>query len=236
MKKLFLILAAAALLVACDTNKTNEPENPDSRQKPDTIEDVITQNLIYDQFGEILPFQGMAKSSLESALTSAGWVKYEGTEIYGKSTDNTTSELSYKVNSSDIAYEITLNVRPYKYGDKYEPNMTLAYVKDAVKKIGNNCTMGTGKIDCRYLCAYTSIGQRYTANVDEFDATFHDNNLNAVTVYYLDSSIQNWIKATEEGQSQASFVGVNISFHTDNTFSNNEFNMSFVFTDETNAE
>lgn len=234
MKKLFLILAAAALLVACDKNKNNEPENPDPKPQPDTT--VITQNLIYDQFNEILPLQGMTKSSLESALTSAGWVKYDGTEIYGKSTNNTTSELSYKVNSSDIAYEITLNVRPYKSGDKYESNMTLAYVKDAVKKIGNNCTMGTGKIDCRYLCAYTSIGQRYTANVDEFDATFHDNNLNAVTVYYLDSSIQNWIKATEAGQSQAPFVGVNIGFHTDNTYSTNEFNMSFVFTDETNVE
>lgn len=235
MKKLFLVLAAAALLVACNKNNGNEPENPDPKPQQDTTV-VIQKNVIYDQFAEVLPLQGMAKASLESALTSAGWTKYDGVEIYGKSTDNTTTEFSYKVNSSDVVYEITLNVRPYQSGDKYEPNMTLAYVKDVIKKIGSNCTMGVGKIDCRYFCAYTQIGQRYTANPDEFDATFFDNNLNGVTVYYLDATIQNWIKVVEEGQTQAPFVGVNIGFRTDDSSSDNEYKMTFVFTDEKNAQ
>lgn len=240
MKKLLFILAAAALLVACNKDKGNEPTKPtDDPTKPqqDTTV-VITKNVLYDQFKEVLPFQGMTDANFTAALASAGWTKYDGTEVYGKQTANTISELNYEKNSSDVVYKVTLSIRPNKSGATYEPNMSIAYVKDLIKKIGSNCEMGADKIDCRYLCAYTQIGQRYTVSVNDFDATFTEGNLNGVTVYYLDSKIENWTKP-EQGQTAATYTGVIIGFRDATAIdgsSTKEFNLAIDYTDETKKD
>lgn len=225
-------------MVACNKNN-NEPTTPktDPTEKKDTTV-VINDNPIYNQFKEVLPFQGMTKTNLDAALKNAGWTKYEGTEVYGKTTANTTSELTFVANSSDIAYKITLSVRPYKSGTDYTPNMNINYVKDVIKKINSNCEMGVDKINCRYLCSYTSIGQKYTASATEFDATFNEGNINGVTAYYLDSKIQNWTRPNQ-GEKAAVYTGVLIGFRSvDQKIDGKtqEFSVAFEYTDETKID
>jgi len=241
MKKLLFALAAVALLVACNKNNGNEPTDPkkDDPTKPtqDTTV-VINDNPVYNLFKEVLPFQGMTKTNFESSMQGAGWTKYEGTEVYGKTTANTTSELTYTTVGDGLVYKITLSVRPNKSGASYTPNMTIDYVKDVIKKISSNCEMGTEKINCRYLCAYTSIGQRYTQSPSEFAATFNAGNINGVSVYYLDSRIQNWTMPNQ-GEKAAVYTGVIIGFRTASPIdgsSASEFNMAFEFTDETKLD
>lgn len=239
MKKLLFVLAAAALLVACNKNN-NEPETPKTDPTKPTQDTtvVIDANPIYNQFKEVLPLQGMTKTNMDATLKNAGWTKYDGTEVYGKSTANTTSEITYVTDSSDVVYMITLSVRPYKLGDTYKPNMDINYVKDVINKIGTNFEMGAGKINCRYLCAYTSIGQRYTNTPSEFAVTFNEGNINGVTVYYLDNNIANWTRPNE-GEKAAVYTGVQIGFRSVEQKidgATNEFSMAFEFTDETKID
>lgn len=233
MKRLFFFMAAALVMVACNKNKADEPTNPDPKPQQDTT--VVTKNLIHDQFDEMLPLVGLKKSDYEAAMKKAGYEKYEGTEIYGKSTANTISEVSSSVNGSDVVYKITCSIRPFKNdSSKYEPQMTVEYVKDVIVKIGNNCEMGADKINCRFLATYNQIGQKICSSPSDFEKVLTAGNLNGTKTYYVDAKIEQW-----NPESTVPYVGIIMNVQDAIPVQGStatEFSVAFEFSDMTKAE
>jgi len=225
MKKVLLVLAAALVMVACN-KKTNEPTQDPNTPKQDT---TVINSLIYDQFSEILPLVCMTKTNYEAAMVKAGWEKYSGTETFIKYTDNTCSQVTSLVNSSDVVYQITCGIFPYMTdGSKYEPKVTCKHVKEAVKKIGTTFEMGADKTGCRFLATYNNIGGVINRNPNEFEINMDDNNLNASKTYYLSNDIQSW-----NPESTTPFVGVSMNINSYNVSGSTatEYSVAFVFSD-----
>lgn len=233
MKKLFLILAAAVLLVACKKENGNEPVNPDPKPQQ---QDTVVDNPLYNQVMQIMPLVESQKSTFESEMKKIGFEKAEGTETYIKITDNTFSEVTYVANSSDNVYSISCAIRPYAKADvKYEPTMTINYIKDIIKKIGGNCELGVNKINCVFNGSYNQLEQRILFVVGDFQTYFNENNMNGSTTVYLDSQIQNWIF----GEPNPPFVGMQMSIHDANQMEGSnakEFKLAFTFANMSKAD
>ena len=228
MKKLFLVALAAIALVACNNNQ--EPVDPTPDPGQDSAK-VITQNLIYDHFKEVYPVIGMDQATFETTLTNAGWSKYEGTEIFVKTTNYTTAELNYELVGENV-YKVTYSVRPYKTdGVTYEQNLTIDYVKDfIINKVGYNFELGTAKTSCRFVASYSQIGGKVCSNTNDFNAYFTSMNLNGSTTYYVSTAIETWTP-----ESQVAYVGAKISFRESQLegTSEMEFNVAVELVDET---
>lgn len=229
MKKLFFVVMFAALaLVAC---KKEEPKTDPIVPEPQQ-DTVFAQNLIYDQFNELLPLVGMPLSDAHRALETKGWTNYEGMGIFIKISDFSMSQVNFMTNGDSVVYDITCSISPYtETPDTYEPQMYCNYIKNAIQKIGDNFELGSTKIPCRFYATFNQIGAKWCSSPQEFESYINDGNLDATNTIYLDSSITTWTK-----ESGAPFTGVQIGVRKTTPIDGvtiNEYSVAFDFKNET---
>lgn len=228
MKKLFFILAAAVALAACNPTTPEEPEEPIEPQQ-DT---AFAENIIYNQFNDLLPLVGMQLADAQSALVSKGWTNYENSGIFVLITDFSMSQVNFVCNASDVVKDITCSISPYTVTPAtYEPQMYCNYIKDAVKKIDYNFVMGQAMKTCRFYATYNQIGAKWCSSPQDFESYINDGNLDATNTIYLDATIQTWTK-----ESGAPFTGVQMGVRKTTPIEGvtiNEYSVAFDFKDET---
>lgn len=227
MKKLLFILAAVAL-VACNPTTPEEPEEPTEPQQ-DT---AFAENVVYNQFNDLLPLVGMQLTNAQSTLESKGWTNYENSGIFVLITDFSMSQVNLFSNASDVVWNVTCSISPYTLTPAtYKPQMYCNYIKDAVKKIDYNFEMGQAKTTCRFYATYNQIGAKWCSSPQDFESYINDGNLDATNTIYLDATIQTWTK-----ESGAPFTGVQMGVRKTSPIEGvdiNEYSVAFEFKNET---
>jgi len=229
MKKLFFVAVLATLaLVAC---KKEDPKTDPVDPKPQQ-DTAFAQNLIYDQFNELVGLVGMPLADVHTAMGAKGWENYEGTGIFIKISDFSMSQVNFFVNGDSVVYNVTCSISPYtETPESYEPHMYCNYIKDAVQKISFNFELGYTKIPCRFYATYNQIGAKWCSTPQDFETYINDGNLDATNTIYLDSSISTWTK-----ESGAPFTGVQMGVRMTTPIQGvtiNEYSVAFDFKNET---
>ena len=201
MKKLFFFLSLALAVIAtgCKDNQKSQPvEVP---KVPVEEKNSGDDHIIYQYYLKTKDLCGAAPTTIEDEMKKMQLEQATSTVYFLNKEDHSVEINFIDVDDDSKVDKLSVTVSPSE-AEKHKEIITYKYVKEFAKFVGKEDKMFATGVPCRFYAFYSQAGAMF-GNKNDLEGFLSDKwvtseNMNGGMIYWLDSSVSEYIPNNKE--------------------------------------